>query len=65
MKGIIMDKVDKRIFKDDYAEANRELINKCIMKLDELVERTNRIMKRLNDLEGENNDCRNKYNYTV
>ena len=38
-----MDKIDRRIYKDNYSEANRELINKCIGKLDELVEEYNNI----------------------
>lgn len=32
-----MDKIDRRIYKDNYSEANRELINKCIEKIDEFV----------------------------
>jgi len=44
-----MEKIDRRIYKDDYAEANRELINKCIVKLDEIVEWINEHEKREKD----------------
>lgn len=32
-----MEKIDRRIFKDSYMEGNRELINKCMDKLDEII----------------------------
>ena len=43
-----MDKIDRKIYKDNYSEANRELINKCIEKIDELVEGYNKIIKHIN-----------------
>jgi len=63
-----MDKVDRRIYKDDYREANRELINKCMDKLDELIGGYSEIMKIIERMEEDiRNECewRGRTNKTV